>query len=131
MRNGARARTSSTACFSTAWSIGGSGLHQRIGPNGIEIGYWIHVDHVRRGYASEVSAALTEVAFTVDGIERVEIHHDRGERREQWCSPRRSATSSSARRPPRRDAPGEEGVDCTWAMVKDRWRRMQPTASSG
>ena len=28
------------------------------------------------GYATELSAALTDLAFTVDGIELVEIHHD-------------------------------------------------------
>ncbi len=56
--------------------IGGTGLHRRIGPDGLEIGYWIHADHTRQGYATEVAAALTDLAFTVDGITRVEIHHD-------------------------------------------------------
>ena len=57
--------------------IGGCGLHRRIGPDGLEIGYWIHADHTRQGYAAEASAALTDLAFTVDGIDRVEIQHDR------------------------------------------------------
>ena len=57
--------------------IGGSGLHRRRGPHGLEIGYWVHIDHTRCGYASEVAAAMTTTAFTIDGIERVEIHHDK------------------------------------------------------
>lgn len=56
--------------------LGGTGLHTRVGPNAREIGYWIHVDHLRRGYARELSAALTKVAFLVDRCERVEIHCD-------------------------------------------------------
>jgi RimJ/RimL family protein N-acetyltransferase len=54
--------------------IGGTGLHTRVGDNAREIGYWIHKDYLRKGYATEVSAALTKVAFEVDNMERVEIH---------------------------------------------------------
>jgi RimJ/RimL family protein N-acetyltransferase len=54
--------------------LGSCGLHARVGPNALEIGYWIHVDHVRRGYATEAAAALTRVAFEVNGVDRVEIH---------------------------------------------------------
>lgn len=101
--------------------IGGSGLHQRIGPNGIEIGYWIHVDHIRRGYASEVSAGLTDLAFTVDGIERVEIHHDRANAASAGV-PRSLGYELVRETPDAADAPGEEGVDCTWAVTRDRWQ---------
>ena len=54
--------------------IGGSGLHTRLGENAREIGYWIHVDHINQGYATEISAALTKVAFEINGVDRVEIH---------------------------------------------------------
>src|SRR3954453_1315857 len=36
--------------FLDGTAIGGTGLHRRIGEGGLEIGYWVHVDHVRRGY---------------------------------------------------------------------------------
>ncbi|HRE02394.1 MAG TPA: GNAT family N-acetyltransferase, partial [Ilumatobacteraceae bacterium] len=39
-------------------SIGGSGLHRRGEPDSLEIGYWIHSDHIRHGYAREAAAAL-------------------------------------------------------------------------
>ena len=68
--------------------LGGSGLHTRLGENAREIGYWIHVDHINQGYATEVSAALTKVAFEVDNMDRVEIH----------CSPLNPASSSVPRK---------------------------------
>ena len=54
--------------------IGGSGLHLRRGENAREIGYWIREDQINRGLATETAAALTRVAFEVDGVDRVEIH---------------------------------------------------------
>lgn len=54
--------------------IGSTGLHTRRGPDVREIGYWIHVDHTNRGYATETAAALTKVAFEIEGVRRVEIH---------------------------------------------------------
>ena len=53
--------------------LGSTGLHTRRGEGAREIGYWIHVDHVGHGYATEASAALTKVAFDVDRVNRVEI----------------------------------------------------------
>ncbi len=54
--------------------LGSSGLHTRRGENVREIGYWIHVDHIGKGYATEASAALTRVAFEIDRVHRVEIY---------------------------------------------------------
>jgi RimJ/RimL family protein N-acetyltransferase len=53
--------------------LGGCGLHGRLGRDGLEIGYWVHVDQVGRGLATAASAALTDAAFGIDGIERVRI----------------------------------------------------------
>lgn len=53
--------------------IGSTGLHTRRGPDVREIGYWIHVDHLNRGYATETTAVLTKVAFEIEGVRRVEI----------------------------------------------------------
>lgn len=56
--------------------IGGTGLHTRVGDRALEIGYWIRGSHVRRGYALEASAALTNVAIRICGVDRVEIRVD-------------------------------------------------------
>lgn len=56
--------------------LGGTGLHTRLGEGALEIGYWIHQDFINQGLATEVSAALTKVAFEVHRVNRVEIHCD-------------------------------------------------------
>jgi RimJ/RimL family protein N-acetyltransferase len=53
--------------------VGGAGLHPRLGKGGIEIGYWTHVNHVRRGLATEVAGALTRAAFEIGRMRWVEI----------------------------------------------------------
>jgi RimJ/RimL family protein N-acetyltransferase len=56
--------------------LGGSGLHRRIGPRALEIGYWVHAAHVGQGLATELAAALTRVGFAVNEALRMEIHCD-------------------------------------------------------
>jgi len=41
-----------------------------------EIGYWIRASRVGEGLATETVAGLTCVAFTVCGVDRLEIHVD-------------------------------------------------------
>ena len=53
--------------------IGGAGLHPRVGKGGIEIGYWTHVDHLRKGLATEMAGALTRAAFEICRMRWVEI----------------------------------------------------------
>lgn len=48
----------------------------RIGAGGLEIGYWVHPAYTGRGVATAASGALTEAAFALPAIDRVEIHHD-------------------------------------------------------
>jgi len=55
---------------------GSAGLMARIGPGGLEIGYWIHPQHIGRGVATAAAAVLTEAAFALPGIDHVEIEHD-------------------------------------------------------
>lgn len=68
--------------------IGGSGLHTRIGEGAREIGYWIHVDYIKQGYGTEVTCALTKVAFEIDHVSRVEIH----------CDPKNQASAAIPRK---------------------------------
>lgn len=56
--------------------VGGVGLYPRIGPGALEIGYWIRLGRARSGLATEATQALTDVAFGLAGIERVEIRTD-------------------------------------------------------
>lgn len=60
----------------TGQVLGGTGLHGRVGAAALEIGYWIHADHLRRGYATECSAALTRLGFEHLDLTLMEIHCD-------------------------------------------------------
>lgn len=55
-------------------ALGGTGLHTRVGEQAREIGYWIDRRYTGRGFATETAAALTQVAFSVLHMQRVEIH---------------------------------------------------------
>lgn len=68
--------------------VGGTGLHPRVGEAALEIGYWISARHAGRGYATEAAAALTRVAFEVNGVERMEIR----------CDPRNERSAGVPRR---------------------------------
>ena len=56
--------------------IGTFGLHRRVGPGAIEVGYWVHVDFAGRGYATAGAAALTQAGSALADVERLEIHTD-------------------------------------------------------
>jgi len=53
--------------------IGSTGLHTRIGKNAREIGYWIGIDHIGKGYATEAVSALVKTGFAIEGLSRIEI----------------------------------------------------------
>ena len=96
--------------------VGGSGLHRRRGPGVLEIGYWVHVDHVGKGIATETSAMLTTAAFTVPGIERVEIHHDKANVASAGI-PRRLGFTLAEETIDAVTSPGEVGIDCEWRIT--------------
>jgi len=58
---------------STKEVVGGTGLHPRVGAGGVEIGYWVRGDRVRKGLATEIAGALTRVAFELGNVRFVEI----------------------------------------------------------
>jgi len=55
---------------------GGCGLHRRAGPECLEIGYWLVKHREGQGLATEAARLLTEAAFGLPDIDRVEIRHD-------------------------------------------------------
>jgi ribosomal-protein-serine acetyltransferase len=62
-------------CLPDGEVIGGCGLMRRIGPGGLEIGYWISRHHTGRGFVTKAVRLLVQEAFRI-GAERVEILHD-------------------------------------------------------
>jgi RimJ/RimL family protein N-acetyltransferase len=56
--------------------IGAIGLHARIGPRALEIGYWIDGRLTRRGFATEAADVVTRMVLALPDVERVEIRCD-------------------------------------------------------
>lgn len=56
--------------------LGGGGLHPRVGPGGLEIGYWVRASAVRQGVATEAARALTRAGFETCEADRIEIRID-------------------------------------------------------
>lgn len=57
--------------------VGGGGVHRRVGPGAVEIGYWVRTDRHHRGYATRAAEVLTDAAFTyLTDVDRIEIHMD-------------------------------------------------------
>ena len=54
--------------------LGACGLHDRIGPLGRELGYWLRADAIGKGYASEAVTMLCQLAFCQEkDVDRVEL----------------------------------------------------------
>jgi len=68
--------------------IGGCGVHAEIGPNALEIGYWLDSSETGHGYATEATAALIIAAFATQVVDRIEIR----------CDPRNAASAGVPRR---------------------------------
>ncbi|WP_419851154.1 GNAT family N-acetyltransferase [Candidatus Poriferisocius sp.] len=100
--------------------VGGCGLHRRAGPKTLEIGYWVHVDHLRKGYATEMARILTSAAFTVPDIERVEIHHDKANTR-SGAIPEALGYHLDGESKVTPHAPATTGIDVAWSMTKEAW----------
>lgn len=56
--------------------VGACGLHDRIGPGGVEIGYWLARGLTGQGLMTRVVGTLTDLVLTLDDVTVVEIHCD-------------------------------------------------------
>jgi RimJ/RimL family protein N-acetyltransferase len=96
---------------------GGIGLMARIGPGGLEIGYWVHRAFTRRGLATAASAALVEQAFRLPGVDRVEIVHDELNVASGGV-PRKLGFTEVGRRPIEPRPPEGTGVGVVWRLAR-------------
>jgi uncharacterized cupin superfamily protein len=68
--------------------LGNVGLHPRGGPGSLEVGYWLAESARGRGYVTEATAAMVQLAIRCIGVERVELH----------CHPENHRSAAVARR---------------------------------
>jgi ribosomal-protein-serine acetyltransferase len=107
--------------------VGGCGLHRRIAADGLEIGYWIHPAHIRRGFATRAAGLLTDAALGVPGITHVEIHHDKANVASAGV-PRKLGFQWLGETADEPMAPGDLGIEWRWRMDRARWQ-ARPSAN--
>ena len=91
--------------------VGGCSLMRRIGPGGMEIGYWIHPARTGCGLVTMAAAALVAAAFELPGVTHVEVHHDEANKASGAVPQRLGFTVVSRQPDPSRSgAPAESGV---------------------
>lgn len=93
--------------------VGGTGLHDRIGEGGLEIGYWVRAGWTGRGIATEAARQMVERAFARPDITHVEIHHDKANVASARV-PAKLGFSLVRERPDHR--PRECGISCDWRL---------------
>jgi RimJ/RimL family protein N-acetyltransferase len=102
--------------------VGSIGLMARIGPGGLEIGYWMHRAYTRRGLATTATAALVEQAFRLPGVDRVEIVHDELNVA-SGAIPRKLGFTEVGRHRLEEPSPGGSGVGVVWRLTREALTR--------
>jgi RimJ/RimL family protein N-acetyltransferase len=120
----------SGAAYNYAILVGGeiagsTGLMARIGPGGLEVGYWVHQAYTRRGLATAASAALVDQAFAMPGIDRVEIVPDEMNTASAGV-PRRLGFTETGRRLLDHKPLGGTGIGVVWEVTRARWQGARP-----
>ena len=95
--------------------VGGVGLHDRISPNGREIGYWVRAGWTGRGIATSAVSLIIEQAFARPEVDHVEIHHDKANIASSRV-PAKLGFTLVREVPDRIAAPGECGISCEWLL---------------
>jgi len=103
--------------------IGGAGLHPRLGPGRIEIGYWVRTGWLRGGIASAAARALTEAAFQLPGMEEVHIHCDEANLASAGV-PRGLGFRLQRTVEDEVTAPAEVGRSMEWAITVNDWNSI-------
>lgn len=96
---------------------GSCGLMRRIGPGGLEIGYWLHPAWTGRGLVTRSVGALIAAARALPGVDHVAVHHDEANTASA-AVPRRLGFTEISRSPAEGGpaTPGENGVDVVWRL---------------
>jgi ribosomal-protein-serine acetyltransferase len=98
---------------------GAAGLHARIDPGGLEIGYWVHPAHTGHGVATGAAGALTAAALALPGVDHVEIHHDQLNRASERVPAKLGYTHVETRPQTRFErAPADSGVSKVWRITR-------------
>ncbi len=93
--------------------VGACGVHRRIGPGAVEIGYWLAPFATGLGYATRAARALTAAALELPDVDHVEIHCDQANTRSAAIAERLSFRLDRVE-PDEVAAPNELGLSMVW-----------------
>ena len=101
--------------------VGTIGLHRRVAPDRVEIGYWVRSDRTGRGYATAATHALVTAAFAhLHDTHRVEIGMDHANRASA-AIPRKLGFVLDRDEVRPIESPGHTGIGFVWVMARARW----------
>lgn len=101
--------------------LGGAGLYRRVGPGALEIGYWVRSDHAGQGFATEAARAMTDVGFTLAGIEVLEIRCDPSNAPSAAVPVKLGYALSETRLEPSLGPTGESRSTMIWRLTIERY----------
>ena len=112
--------------------VGETMLIARVGPEALELGYWTHADHCRKGFAVEAGAAMLWLAFRIHrGVDRVEVQHVTPDNDKSGAVAARLGFKREATLRRRISLPGGRRADCAlWSVFAHEYeaRGAPPTA---
>ncbi len=97
--------------------LGVFGLHRRVGPGAIELGYWLVEAAVGHGHATTAAKALTDVALMLPDVDHVEIRCDAANTRSQRV-PERLGYRLDRVEADDVEAPAELGQSMVWCVSR-------------
>lgn len=103
--------------------LGGVGLHDRLAPGGIEIGYWLHPRATGRGLMTRIVGWLTDAALGSADVHWVEVRCDRANVASAAVPERLGFRLADVVASTRPQAPADTGHDMIWV-------RTTPTADA-
>jgi RimJ/RimL family protein N-acetyltransferase len=102
--------------------LGSVGLHRRVGPDALEIGYWLRTSETGRGTMTEAVRALANEALAWPGVDRVELHCDEANQKSAAIA-RRLGFRLARTGQVDPESPAESGRQMVWVLD-------QPVAAS-
>jgi RimJ/RimL family protein N-acetyltransferase len=108
---------------------GGCGIHRRLGPTAVELGYWVATAWTGHGVATAAVKLLCAEAFADETITHIEIHHDAGNPPSGAVAHHAGFThTSDITRAP--EAPADGTIERIWRLTRADWdasTRLRPS----
>ena len=96
-------------------------LLTRAGAGALEVGYWIDRHHVGRGFATEAAGAAVRIAFEIQQVTRVDLHHSAENTASAAVAKRLGFTLDGTYRRRAHDSDDVVRDLTTWSMFADEY----------